>query len=74
MLTAQNGQHALSLHEKADQKIDLVVSDMMPQKSGIELFHDLKVLTEELKFILDTGYSLKDLNKQVLDEIERCAN
>ncbi len=70
VFTAENGQQALEFFNNTDSRIDLVVSDMMmPKKSGIDLFKDLKSQQKDLKFILVTGYSIKDLDKEMLDEM-----
>ncbi len=59
LLTSRNGAEALEVYRKATRRIDLVVSDMvMPEKSGLELFEELKGIDPAIKFILITGYCM----------------
>ena len=63
ILTAVDGQHALDII--ADEKIDLVVSDMkMPRMDGFELLKNLRNNYPDIGVIIMTGfgdtYTLKD--------------
>jgi len=59
ILIAKNGAEALEIYRKAIIRIDLVVSDMgLPEKSGLELFEELKSIDPNIKFILITGYCM----------------
>ena len=67
ILTASNGEEALGVYAENHEIINLVVSDMiMPKKSGVELFSELKRIKPDIKFILVTGYCLEEAEGHVL--------
>ena len=67
ILTAADGEEALAIFAENSDIINLVVSDMiMPRKSGMELFSELKKIKPDMKFILVTGYCLEEAEGQVL--------
>ena len=67
VLAAANGGEALAIYAENSDIINLVVSDMiMPEKSGIELFSELKTIKPDVKFILVTGYCLEEAEGHVL--------
>lgn len=67
ILVATNGEEALAVYAENSDSIDLVVSDMvMPEKSGMELFSELKTTKPDIKFILVTGYCLEETEGHVL--------
>jgi len=71
VLMASDGEEALVIFQENLEMIDLVVSDMiMPQKSGIELFNDLKKIKPDVKFILATGYCLEEVKGSTLQDME----
>ena len=71
VMIASDGEEALVLFQENQEVIDLVVSDMvMPKKTGIELFGDLKQIKPDVKFILVTGYCLEDTEGHVLRDME----
>ena len=57
--TANSGRHALEVYERANQSIDLLVTDMvMPEGiMGVELAERLLVKNPSLKVIFTSGYS-----------------
>ncbi len=58
VLEAGNGAEALELSERFNDKIDLVVTDVvMPRMSGRELVERLSMLRPETKVIFMTGYT-----------------
>jgi signal transduction histidine kinase len=60
VLSARNSEEALDIYLTASQKIDLIISDIiMPKKSGMELFNELKSINPDVKFIfvIDSGLS-----------------
>jgi len=68
---ASDGKEALAVFQKNQEVIDLVVSDMvLPKKTGIELFSDLKQIKPEVKFILVTGYTLEGAEEHILRDME----
>jgi PAS domain S-box-containing protein len=59
VLTAKNGRDALKIYETNKKSIDLVILDMiMPEMGGGETFNRLKMLDDNVKVILSSGYSL----------------
>ncbi len=69
VLAAANGQEALSLFEKKQGKIDLVISDMvMPVMDGASLYSALKERTSDIKMIIITGYPLERGGKEFLKQ------
>jgi len=58
--TATDSSAALELVREAPEQFDLVITDMtMPQLTGTQLAHEIKVLRPDLPIILCTGYSEK---------------
>jgi len=71
ILTAADGEEALAVFQENQEEIDLVVSDMvLPKKTGIELFSDLKQIKPAVKFILVTGYTLEEAEENILRDME----
>jgi len=71
VLTAENGQAALSLFEHSETVPDLVLSDlMMPVVGGVALFHELNTSHPGIPMIAMTGYSLEDETRARLEENE----
>ena len=71
VLTAADGEEALAVFQGNQEVIDLVVSDMvLPKKTGIELFSDLKQVKPAVKFILVTGYTLEEAEENILRNME----
>jgi CheY-like chemotaxis protein len=57
VLAAEDGEAALDLFLKAEGKVDLVISDVvMPNMGGIELYHTLKGVRSQVRFLLASGY------------------
>jgi two-component system, cell cycle sensor histidine kinase and response regulator CckA len=60
VLTARSGAEALSVFEAHQDRIDLVILDMIiPDMDGAQIFQRLKQLAPNLKVLLASGYSLK---------------
>jgi signal transduction histidine kinase/CheY-like chemotaxis protein len=56
VLTARDGMEALNLYHKSEEKIDLVISDIiMPKMSGVDLIKEIN--DPNLKVLLISGYS-----------------
>jgi CheY-like chemotaxis protein len=69
VLTASNGQQALSTYAEQKEEIDLVLTDMvMPKMDGMALYQALKAYTPEVKVIVITGYPLGGEAHQVLTQ------
>src|SRR6185312_11901535 len=58
VLTAGNGVEALSIIQKNDQKIHVLITDViMPQMDGQELAERARILNKEMKIIFQSGYN-----------------
>lgn len=71
VIVAQDGKEALDMYKAAGDAIALVISDMiMPNMGGVDLFRKIKALNPRAKFILITGYSLTDQDRDTLDKMD----
>ncbi|MBN1637281.1 MAG: PAS domain S-box protein [Deltaproteobacteria bacterium] len=71
-LAAHNGMQAVEIYKQNQDKIDLVILDMiMPEMGGSETFEQLRQINSSIKVILSSGYSL---NGQALAIIEKGCN
>ncbi len=69
VITAQDGLTVVDLYKQHQDQIDLVILDMvMPDKSGGEIFDEIKKINPYAKVLLSSGYSL---NGQATKIIER---
>lgn len=69
VLLADNGRVALAIYGEQEEKINLVLSDLvMPYMGGVELYHALQARQPGLKMILTTGSPLDDEDKQLLEQ------
>ena len=67
VVEASDGEEALAIYAEHSEIIDLVVSDMvMPEKSGLDLFSEIRAIKPDIKFILVTGYCLEEAEGQTL--------
>jgi PAS domain S-box-containing protein len=72
VLAAKSGEEALKIYERSQDRIDLVILDMvMPYLSGSEVFDRMKEVNPDVKVLLASGYSL---NGQAEDIISRGCN
>ncbi len=72
VLTARNGAEAVELYKNCQEKIDLVLLDMvMPIVGGGEAFDRLKEINPAVKVILCSGYSI---DGQATDILNRGCN
>jgi two-component system, chemotaxis family, chemotaxis protein CheY len=61
VITAKNGQEALSILELPHKKFDLVISDWnMPEMSGLELLKNVRQTWPDMPFIMLTGKTTAD--------------
>ena len=66
--TAQNGHSAIDFYKKASESIDLVILDMvMPEMGGGEVFDELKIINQQVKVLLSSGYSLNGQASRIID-------
>ena len=67
VLLAENGREALELYKKNQDKIDLILLDMvMPVMGGGEAFDRMKEINTNVKVLLSSGYSLEGEAKEIL--------
>ncbi len=68
VLTAGNGQAAITTFEQRHDTIDLVLLDMiMPGMSGGETFSEMKKIDPDVRVILSSGYSINGQAKTILE-------
>jgi two-component system, cell cycle sensor histidine kinase and response regulator CckA len=69
IFTAKSGQEAISSYALNQDKIDLVILDMiMPGLNGSETYNRLKSINPQVKVILSTGYSMGNKARKILDK------
>ncbi len=69
VLTACNGQEAIDIYKADQDRIDLVILDIvMPHKGGEETFEHLKALNPDVAVLLSSGYAINGKAKQILSK------
>lgn len=67
VLSANDGDEAITIYKKKKDRIDLVLLDIvMPKKDGKEVFYDLKEIDPDVKVLLFSGYT-KEGATEILD-------
>ena len=67
VLLAEDGQEALELYKENQDKIDMVLLDMvMPEMGGGETFDRIKEINTNIKVLLSSGYSIEGEAKEIL--------
>lgn len=68
VLTARSGKEAIEIYKKNQDKIDLVIMDMiMPKMDGGEVYDILKEINPDIKVLLSSGYSIDGQATEILD-------
>ena len=68
VLESNNGRHAVELYKKLQDKINLVVLDIvMPNMGGGEVYDRLKELNPDVKVLLSSGYSIDDQAREIME-------
>jgi PAS domain S-box-containing protein len=68
VLTAENGEEALSIYREHGSTIDIVILDMiMPKLGGRETFLKLQEMDPGVKVLVSTGYSVEGTAREVMD-------
>jgi PAS domain S-box-containing protein len=69
VIIAHNGHEAIDIYKANNDKIHLVILDMvMPEMSGGEIFDRLKEINPNIKVILASGYSLNGMAKKIIEK------
>jgi PAS domain S-box-containing protein len=67
VLAAMSGKNAVELYRSAQDRIQVVILDMiMPEMGGFEAFNQIRRLNPEARFVLSSGYSLSEEVVQML--------
>jgi len=68
VLIARSGKEAVEIYKKNQDKIDLVIMDMiMPEMDGGEVYDILKEINPDIKVLLSSGYSIDGQVTEILD-------
>jgi YesN/AraC family two-component response regulator len=76
VILAQNGEEAIEKFLANKERIQLLLLDMMPEKSGIEVYEEIKSIKPDTKVIFVSGYTadrMKSLQRNMLiSYLSRC--
>ncbi len=65
---SNNGRNAVALYKKLQDKINLVVLDIvMPDMGGGEVYDRLKEINPKVKVLLSSGYSIDDQAREIME-------
>ena len=65
---SNNGRNAVALYKKLQDKINLVVLDIvMPDMGGGEVYARLKEINPKVKVLLSSGYSIDDQAREIME-------
>ncbi len=68
VFTARDGKEAIEVFQKYQEKIDVIVLDMiMPKMGGGESFDRIKKMKPEIKVLLSSGYSINGQATEILN-------
>lgn len=68
VFTARDGKEAITIFKKHQDKIDLIVLDMiMPQMGGGETFDRIKRIKPDVKVLLSSGFSINGQASEILN-------
>ena len=68
VILAQNGEEAIEKFLANKERIQLLLLDMMPEKSGIEVYEEIKSIKPDTKVIFVSDYTADRMNKEILAE------
>ena len=67
VVLAKSGRKAVEIFKRLQQRIDLVILDMiMPDRGGSETFDQLKAIAPDVKVLLSSGYSIDGQASQIM--------
>jgi len=68
VLVATNGKEAIKIYQENNEKIDLVILDIiMPEMGGGEVYDNLKRINPQIKVLLSSGYSIDSSAANILE-------
>jgi len=68
VLIARDGKEAISVYERNQDKIDIVILDLiMPKLGGGDVYDKIKEINPDVKVLLSSGYSIDGKAKEILD-------
>ena len=68
VFTARDGKEAIAVFKKYQDKIDVIILDMiMPKLGGGETFDRIKKMKPEIKVLLSSGYSINGQATEILN-------
>jgi CheY-like chemotaxis protein len=68
VMLATGGQEAIASYRENQDKIDMVILDMiMPDMGGGEVYNTLKEMNPKVKILLSSGYSVDGQAREILD-------
>ncbi|UCE08611.1 MAG: response regulator, partial [bacterium] len=69
VLIARNGKEALEVYKKNQDKIDMIILDMiMPDMSGGETYDRIKEINPNITVLLSSGYSIDSQAAEILEK------
>jgi two-component system cell cycle sensor histidine kinase/response regulator CckA len=68
VLVAKDGKEAIQAYKKNQDKIDIVILDMiMPGMNGGEVYNKMIEINPDIKVLLSSGYSLNEQSAEILE-------
>lgn len=69
VIIAKSGKEAIALYKEDQEKIDMVILDMiMPDVGGKMAYEKLKEINPDIKVLLSSGYSITGQAQEILDK------
>jgi len=69
VIKAQSGEEAIQKYQGNQQKIDMIILDMiMPDVGGGEVYEKIKKIDSEVKILLSSGYSINGQAMEILNK------
>jgi PAS domain S-box-containing protein len=67
VIEAKGGKEAIEIYEENEDKIDMVILDMiLPETNGGEVFDKLRAINPNVKVLLSSGYSIDSQANEIL--------
>ena len=69
VLASQNPEKGLRMYQERREEIDMVVLDLiMPEMSGVEMFHKLRAVNPQVKILISSGYSMDGSVSELMEK------